>query len=366
MLYPIMPIFLNSVLGAPAAIIGAIEGAAEGAMALTKLVSSKLNRWLPRKSMVLLGYGGAALGKIIIAAALIWPIVMTGRVVDRLGKGMRSAARDAILVQGVTTADRGKVIGFHRTSDTTGAVIGPLLALALLSFFDGAIRPILWIAVVPAILSTAAVLFIKDADPETRKSQKVAKSEAKSPHHKLSSKLNTLIWILAVLSISNFPDALILLHLSQDKLSVTTVVGLYLVFNIAYATFSFPAGMLGDKFKSKTIYSLGLICFAIAYGGLALTSDLTSATILMIIYGGFAAANDVVGKSWASKLAGDHQQLQVQAKLQGLTGFGILFAGIWAGLAWNLGAGTGIVPMLISASIATVAALVIARLKLNA
>ena len=169
MLYPIMPIFLNTVLGAPAAVIGAIEGAAEGAMSITKLGSAWMNRWIPRKLMVFLGYAGASLGKLIIALSSIWQFVMVGRVVDRLGKGMRSAARDAILVQGVDKAHRGRVIGFHRTADTTGAVIGPILALMLLAAFDGNIREVLWIAVIPAVLSTIAVLFIKDQDPATKR-----------------------------------------------------------------------------------------------------------------------------------------------------------------------------------------------------
>ena len=157
MLYPIMPIFLNTVLGAPAAVVGAIEGFAEGAMSITKLSSAWMNRWIPRKVMVFLGYGGAALGKLIIALAAIWPVVMLGRVVDRLGKGMRSAARDAILVQGIDKAHRGRVIGFHRTADTTGAVVGPILALGLLSVFDGNIREVLWIAVIPAEIGRAHV-----------------------------------------------------------------------------------------------------------------------------------------------------------------------------------------------------------------
>ena len=169
MLYPIMPIFLNTVLGAPAAVLGAIEGAAEGAMSLTKLGSAWMNRWIPRKVMVFVGYSGATLGKFIIALASVWPVVLFGRVVDRLGKGMRSAARDAILVQGVDKTHRGRVIGFHRTADTTGAVIGPILALALLAVFDGNIREVLWIAVIPAVLSTMAVLFIKDQDPATKR-----------------------------------------------------------------------------------------------------------------------------------------------------------------------------------------------------
>ena len=365
MLYPIMPIFLNTVLGAPAAVVGAIEGFAEGAMAITKLSSAWMNRWLPRKLMVFLGYGGAALGKLIIALAGIWPLVMVGRVVDRLGKGMRSAARDAILVQGIDKAHRGRVIGFHRTADTTGAVIGPILALLLLAAFDGNIREVLWVAVIPAVLSVVAVLFIKDQEPETKRRAKLAKADITPENtQKLSPKLTRLIWILSMFALVNFPDALLLLHLSQEGWAVTEVVGAYLIFNIAYASLNFPFGLLADKLKPQQVYAIGLLCFAVAYAGFGLTSDHVLAIALIVIYGGFAAANDVVGKSWVSKLAGDHQQLTVQSRLQGLSGFGILFAGIWAGLAWSLGAGFGTVPLMISGTFGLVAALVLWRIKL--
>lgn len=365
MLYPIMPIFLNTVLGAPVAVIGAIEGAAEGAMSMTKLVSAWMNRWIPRKVMVFLGYSGASLGKLIIALAYVWPIVLLGRVVDRLGKGMRSAARDAILVQEIDKSHRGRVIGFHRTADTTGAVIGPILALILLSAFDGNIREVLWIAVIPAVLSTLAVLFIKDQDPASRRLVKLAKSEVTSANTQvLEPKVKRVIWILSVFALANFPDALLMLHLSQEGWAVTEVVGAYLIFNIAYASLNFPFGLLADKWKPQHVYALGLLCFGIAYAGLGLTEDKVLAVALIVIYGGFSAANDVVGKSWVSKLAGDHQQLTVQSRLQGLGGFGILIAGIWAGLAWALGDGIGIVPLLISGTFGLVAAAFLWRQKL--
>lgn len=365
MLYPIMPIFLNTVLGAPAAVVGAIEGFAEGAMSITKLSSAWMNRWLPRKVMVFLGYSGAALGKLIIALAAVWPVVMLGRVVDRLGKGMRSAARDAILVQGIDKAHRGRVIGFHRTADTTGAVIGPILALALLSAFDGNIRDVLWVAVIPAVLSTVAVLFIKDQDQATKRLVKIAKSEVTAANTQvLAPKLKRLIWVLSFFALANFPDALLLLHLSQEGWAVTEVVGAYLTFNIAYASLNFPFGLLADKLAPQHVYALGLVCFAVAYTGFGLTNDKVLGVVLIVIYGGFAAANDVVGKSWVSKLAGDHQQLTVQARLQGLGGFGILFAGIWAGLAWSLGAGFGTVPLMISGVFGMIAAGVLWRIKL--
>ncbi len=370
MLYPILPIFLNTVLGAPAAVVGAIEGAAEATAAATKLASRWLNRFMPRKVMVFLGYSGAALGKVIIALAGFWPVVLLGRIVDRLGKGLRSAPRDALLVQGVDAKNRGRVIGFHRSADTLGAVIGPLLALALLAIFDNNLRPVLWFAVAPGIISAVLVLLVKDDQPRQR-SEKVAKpivvaaAKTTSIVSSLSkvSRLNLAIALIVGFGLVNFSDALVLLHLSQEGFSLQWVIGSYLLFNISYALLSFPAGMLSDRMAPHRVFALGMLAFAIAYGGLALTSDKIWTLVLVVIYGAFAAVNDTVGKSWVSKLAPDDRQLWAQSRLQGLSGFAILISGIWAGLTWNLGSGFGTFPLAISAALALVFAGVLATRK---
>ena len=372
MLYPLLPVLLNTVLGAPAAIVGIVEGAAEGAAALTKLASSWINRFVPRKIMVLGGYGAAAIGKLLVAAAGAWPAVLVGRVVDRLGKGVRSASRDAILLHTAEREHRGKVVGFHRMADTTGAVIGPLLALALLALFNNDVQPVLWFAVIPGVLSTLTVLFVRDRDEiwhahrERRRNAKLAAANEAVAHEqaaeilaeqieaelvspapeanplivdKLSPRARTAIWLIALFSLLNFPDALLLLHLGQIGLSVTSVVGVYLLFNITNALMSFPAGMLSDRFKPNQIYALGLVLFAIAYGGMALTRDVTTSVALFVVYGAYAAVQDTVGKSWVSKLAPESRQLWAQSLLQGMSGFSVLIAGLWAGLIWVASAG---------------------------
>ena len=349
MLYPLLPALLNSVLHAPAAVIGMIEGLAEASAASTKLASSWMHQYLPKKSMIFIGYAGAAIGKMIVAAAAFWPMVMVGRVVDRLGKGMRSAARDALLVSEIDQQHRGRAIGLHRTADTTGAVIGPLLALALLSIFDNNLRLVLWCAVIPGILSTLMVLWVKDNDGRRPKTPRVRQA---SEERALPQKVNQSIAFLTIFGLLNFPDALILLHLGQIGFSITEVIGAYLLYNVAYAVLSFPAGALADRFKPNQIYAAGLIVFAATYTGFAFTTDKTFSLVLVMGYGAFAAANDSVGKSWIAKLAPDDRQLWAQSLLQGLGGFAILIAGIWAGLTWTLGSGFGSVPLAISGLLA--------------
>ena len=162
LLYPLMPILLTSVLGAPAAVVGAVEGVAEGVAALTKYVSGRLADRHRKVPLVGLGDGLAALGKLFVAAAGVWPVVLVGRCVDRLGKGIRGTPRDALLVDGIPVAARGRAFGFHRAADTAGAVVGPLLALAALQVLDGDIRLVLWVALVPAVMSALLVFTLRE------------------------------------------------------------------------------------------------------------------------------------------------------------------------------------------------------------
>ena len=162
LLYPLLPIYLTSVLGAPAAVVGAVEGAAEGAASLTKLAAGPLGDRFARRPLIATGYGMAALGKVMVAAATAWPGVLAGRVVDRLGKGIRGAPRDALLVVDIDEAARGRVFGFHRAMDTLGAVVGPLLGWPATNCSTTRSRPLLWVAVVPAVLSVALVFLVRE------------------------------------------------------------------------------------------------------------------------------------------------------------------------------------------------------------
>lgn len=343
MLYPILPIFLSTILGAPASVIGAIEGVAEGAAASTKLIAGKISDRIPRRPMIALGYGAAAVGKILVAVASVWPIVLLGRVVDRLGKGLRGPPRDSLLVDGVDRSQRGRVIGFHRTADTMGAVVGPLLGLGAISIFGGDLRKVLYLAIVPSIISVLLISLVKDPRPSQRRSLKTPLVPMPLP---LS--LKKLINLLAVFGIANFPDALLLLRAHEIGMSVSAIVVAYVIFNLSYAIISYPIGALSDRYPRHHIYAFGLICFAITYLGMAFATSATQVLGLLVIYGVFSAIQDVVGKSWVSKLAPDNTQGWAQGLFQGLTGGAILIAGIWAGLTWNFGSGGGRVPLVIS------------------
>lgn len=357
MMYPLLPILLTSVLGAPAAVVGIVEGVAEGVAALLKYISGRLSDRVGRKPAVAAGYGLAALGKVIVAASLIWPVVLAGRVVDRAGKGIRGAPRDALLAEDVDNAAMGRVFGFHRAADTAGAVIGPLIGLAVLAAAGGNIRVALWIAVIPAIISVLLVFLATEKRHAPRTQRKGARSAVGEAMPRLPGQVRALAGLLALIAVVNFPDALLLLRLNELGWSTYAVVGMYALFNLANALIAFPAGMLADRWPRSRVYALGLLCFAVGYIGLGLASSGWVIVVLLLVYGGFAGITDGVGKAWISALTPPAQRGHAQGLMQGLSGGAVLVAGLWAGLAWESGDGSGVTPLLISGAVSAVAAI---------
>lgn len=353
LLYPLLPIYLTSVLGAPAAVVGAVEGAAEGAASLTKLAAGPLGDRFSRRPLIATGYGMAALGKVMVAAATGWTGVLAGRVVDRLGKGIRGAPRDALLIVDIDAAARGRVFGFHRAMDTFGAVVGPLLGLVGYQLLDQQIAPLLWVAVVPAVLSVALVFLVRERVPLPNKATRRAVfSRVKD----LPRSYWRVTAVVVAFGLVNFPDALLLLRLNEIGFSVTEVILAYVGYNAVYAVASFPAGLLADRVGKPLVFGIGLVFFAIGYTGLGMTTDALSAWLLIGVYGLFTGCTDGVGKAWVSSLVADDVQGSAQGVFQGLSGFAVLAAGLWAGFLWGA---DGRLPLLISGVAGGVVAVVV-------
>lgn len=351
LLYPLLPIYLTAVLGAPPAVVGAVEGAAEGAASITRLAVGPLGDRFARRPLIATGYGMAALGKVIVAAAGAWPGVLAGRVVDRLGKGLRGVPRDALLVEGIDSSSRGKVFGFHRTMDTLGAVVGPLLGLAGYELLDHRIHPLLYVAIVPAVLSVLLVALVREprspGRPDGRSSARGArrKVEFTKSLRGLPQRFWRVCAVVVGFGLVNFPDALLLLRLNEIGFGVVPVILAYVTYNLVYALGSFPAGLLADRIPRSAVFGIGLVFFAVGYIGLGLTTNHVAAWLLIGVYGLFAACTDGVGKAWVSALAGADRQATAQGVFQGGSGLAILIAGVWAGLLWGT---DGHVPLLIS------------------
>lgn len=360
LLYPLLPIYLTTVLGAPPAVVGAIEGVAEGAASVTKLAVGPLGDRYAKRPLIATGYGMAALGKVIVAAAGAWPGVLTGRVVDRLGKGIRGAPRDALLVDGIESGERGRVFGFHRAMDTLGAVVGPLLGLAGYELLDHQIAPLLYIAIIPAVLSVLLIFLVRE---KPRTGPRPPRQPLFSGFRDLPRRFWRVTAVVIGFGLVNFPDALLLLRLNEIGFGVAEVILAYVAYNVVYALASFPAGALADRLPHSVVFGVGLLFFAVAYLGLGLTTDPVWAWLLIGVYGIFTACTDGVGKAWVSSLVGSGRQTTAQGVFQGGSGLAILVAGVWAGLLWGA---DGRLPLLISGVVGgCFAALLIGRWALR-
>jgi MFS family permease len=353
-LYPVLPFFVTGVLGASPAVLGLIEGLADGTASAMKAASGRLADRRHRRPLVASGYGLSAFGKLLLALAGAWPMVLAARFTDRIGKGLRGPPRDAIIADDTTPANRGKAFGFHRAADTAGAVVGPLLGLALYQAVGQRFEPLFWLALIPAVLSVALVFFIRERPHPHDRTVRAWSLRG------LPQRYWRVIGVLGLFGLVNFPDTLLLLRAKDLGFDFAGVVTLYVLYNLSYAALSYPAGVTSDRLSRRAVFGAGLVLFAATYLGFGLTDTATWAWVLFPLYGGYTALTDGVSRAWVADLVPAHSRgtaLGIQAAVSGI---GLLCAGIWAGLAWG---GTGRLPFIASGLVAAVLALVMLAVR---
>lgn len=329
LIYPLLPILIAGAVGAAPLALGVIEGAAEFAAGFTKLYSGKFSDRFGRKPFVVSGYSLTGIGKVFTVFSLSWSGIFTGRVIDRIGKGLRSAPRDALIHDDVEDKDLGKAFGFHRAGDNFGAVIGPALALILLAVLNNDVRAVAKWALIPAAISALLTFFIKDIKAHESKT-----TFQKAP---LSPKLKKTIWILVAIQVTNIPDALLLLRLHEIGFSTSGVVVGYMLYMFVATLVAYPAGKIADRMHPKSVYLIGLTFFAAAYITLGLTDNHVIALIAIGLYGFFPALTDGVGKAWIGRLSSPENRGYAQGSFQARMNFAVLAAGIWGGAIWSSG-----------------------------
>ena len=295
LVYPLFPIFVTSVLGAPAAVLGLIEGIAEGTANITRYPFGQWSDYIGRRRVFAsAGYGVAAVGKLLLAVAFVWPVALLGRFVDRLGKGMRTAPRDALIAASTPPEQRGIAFGLHRTMDTLGAVVGPLVALLLIELHV----PIRWvfaIAVVPGILSVGVIaLFVREH----------AQPRGQTDFHPRLPASGAFRWLLAsslLFSVGNSSDVFILLKARSVGLGAAGVILLYILYNVTYSAFSLPAGNLSDRVGQVPLVFGGYVVFALVYGGFAAAGSWPWLAGLFAFYGIYIAATEGTSKALISR-----------------------------------------------------------------
>ena len=335
MLYPIMPLYLKSI-GFSIVLIGVLEGIAEAVAGLSKGYFGKLSDHTgKRMPFVQWGYALSALSKPLMAV-FVYPLwVFFVRTIDRLGKGLRTGARDAILSDEATPATKGKVFGFHRSMDTLGAVLGPLLALLYLQFYPGDYTTLFVIALAPGLLAIFCSFLLKD---------KVAVQNPVSERVSFFSfigywKTSPLVYRklvtgLLLFALFNSSDVFLLLKAKQAGLSDSNVIMIYIFYNLVYALFAFPLGILADKIGLKKMFMTGLLLFAIVYAGMAYTTNEHIFYLLFFLYGVYAAATEGVSKAWISNITNKKDTATAIGTYTGFQSICTMLASSLAGLVW--------------------------------
>ena len=332
MIYPIVPIFLTSVLGAPVAIVGLIEGIAESTASVLKVVSGWLSdKWRKRKIFVVAGYSFSTISKILLSLAYSWPFVLFARFIDRFGKGTRTSARDALIAESSENSARGRSFGFHRALDTLGAVVGPLIALLAIHFLDNNFRLIFFLAFIPACIGVLLlIIFVK----EKRKEENLFPALNFSWRN-LDSSFKIFLLISFVFALGNSSDAFLILRAQNLGLSVVLVILAYVLFNFTYAIFSMPAGIISDKIGPKKVLLTGFLLFSFIYLFFGLTNISLFLWFLFPFYGIYMAITEGVGKAYISNLVPQEKAGTAFGIYQTTIGLCTFFASLIAGLLWT-------------------------------
>lgn len=332
MIYPIVPIFLSVVLGVPATILGFIEGMADATanilMAISGVVSDKIHR---RKVFVELGYGFSAVSHLLMSVAFSWPTVLLSRVTNRAGKGIRTAARDAIITESSEKKSRGLSFGIHRAMDDFGGVVGPLLAIAILAVLKNNYRLLFLIAFVPTLIGVILIsLFIKETNKDAANEERV-----KFQWFKTNASFKIFLLISIIFAIGNSSEAFMILRSQSLGLSVSLTILTYVLFNITNSLASLPAGLVADKIGSRKVLFVGYSIFALVYGFFGIANSSWVVWILFPVYGIFLALTDGVAKSYLSSLVPHEIVASAFGIYHTLLGVATLFASVIAGFLWT-------------------------------
>ncbi len=346
LLIPIMPIYLKSI-GFTVALIGLLEGGAQFAAGISKGYFGKLSDSTGKRIVfVRLGYLLSAVAKPIMAFFTNPYIIFFSRISDRLGKGVRTNARDAILSSETTSENKGKVFGFHQSFDTIGAAIGPTGALVYLYYYPGHYQTMFLIAFFPSLISTLLTFLIKDKK-ESKPSNTIIKKENRGlfsflNYWKTASKsYKKLVPALLVFALLNSSDTFLLLMMKHQGLTDVQLIMVYIFYNIIFAAMAYPAGYIGDKFGLKGTFIFGCFLFAIVYLSFPFTHAIWVFGLLFFLYGIYAASNDGIARAWISNLSNKDKTATALGFYSSLSSICTLIASVAGGLLWdNYGAST--------------------------
>ena len=334
MVYPLLPLFLTRVLGAGAMSLGVIEGVAEAANSVLKVIAGRLSdRTGAPKPIVIAGYAISGAARPFIGLVTAWTHVLAIRFADRLGKGIRSAPRDAMLAHFAPRNIRGRVYGFHRAMDNAGAVVGPLLASAFLFFFPEHYRTLFALTIVPGIVVVLILLRVPDisasrANPEPPEPQEPPELAARGA-------LTRALVLIFIFSLGNASDAFLLLRLSDVGLAAFWIPLLWAALNFVKAIASIVGGDLSDRYGRRTLIALGWLIYAGVYAGFGLLDSTKALIAIFLIYGLYFGLTEGVEKAWIADLAPATARGTAFGYYNATLGVGALIASLLFGFIWT-------------------------------
>jgi len=300
MIYPLVPLFLANVLGVNKSVIGLIEGIAESTASLLKVFSGWFSDKIGnRKWLMAAGYGISTLSRPIVALATGWHHVLGSRFMDRFGKGIRTAPRDAIIAESSEKTHLARAFSFHRSLDTMGAVVGPALAFLFLGIFSNNYRAVFWLSIIPGAIAVLLIIFFII---EKKKTTTAYSERPKLTLKHFDWKFRVFVAIATLFALGNSSDVFLILRAQQMGIPTVMIPIVYLLFNLVYSFSAIPAGIVADKFGRKKVILLGFILFAILYYGFAVAKDATTIWFLFGFYGIFMGLTEGIQKAFLATI----------------------------------------------------------------
>lgn len=339
MLYPVMPLFLKHI-GYTAVFIGVLEGIAEAVAGLSKSYFGKLSDTSGKRlPFVKLGYMLSTISKPMLAFFIYPWWIFLSRTMDRLGKGIRTGARDAMLSDECNNETKGRVFGFHRSMDTMGAVLGPLLALVYLYYYPNNYETLFLIAFLPGLFAVFSTFLIKEKKKHPAQNsadrQKRVSLFAFVGYWKSSpAAYKKLVTGLLLFALFNSSDVFLLLRMKESGFTDTAVIAVYIFYNLVFTLLSYPIGILADKIGLKRILIAGLFIFSIVYTGFAFTNNITIFIVLFFLYGVYAASTEGVSKAWISNIVDKSETATAIGTYSGFQSICAFIASSLCGLLW--------------------------------
>jgi len=332
MVYPILPIYLVSRLGASPAILGLIEGIAESLASLLKVFSGYFSDKIKsRKPFTIFGYASSTLGKIFLYISNSWSMVLFSRIIDRFGKGIRTAPRDALIADSAHADKKGAAFGLHRAMDTLGATVGVILTYILIVNYKDEFKTIFLFSLIPAFLGVFFLFLIKEKKSEI----KSVPGKIKFQWRALDKRLKLFLIFTFIFTLGNSSNQFLLLRAKDLGSPLPKIILFYLVYNIIYALVSYPASRLSDKIGRKKLLVLGYLFYGLVYLGFGMNKSLNNFWFLFGIYGLYIGFTEGVEKALIADMAPVHLRATTIGLHATLVGIGLLPASLFAGILWR-------------------------------